>query len=177
MPHARTLAIGAVLVTVGYVGLTQAQLGPLNPPAGPIGDTGPDLGQLQASLDAAALTQGPWQVFVAPRSGILTEDRTGKQPIASGRVLVHSISASRADLTVFDGPATIDGNGNPTSGAFTPIGRVHSLLSTTGTSGRAAFSTETLQLDVIVENGLYALWTLEGASSTHVVILYRDLPD
>jgi len=58
MSHTPTLIIGTALVAVGYVGLTNAQLGPLNPPAGPIADTGPDLAQLQASLDAAAMTQG-----------------------------------------------------------------------------------------------------------------------
>lgn len=175
MPSARTLIVGAAAVAVGFVGLSFAQLGPLDPPAGPIADTGPDLGQLLVSIDAVALANGPWEVFTVPDSGRLA-DSPATQLVAPGRVLIHSVTiTSIGSVWIFDGPGTIGTPSNlVTSG--NRIAHVRQGRSTQGTSGRSQVGTQTLPLDVVVENGLYAAWTTEGGEVT-VTILYRDLPD
>ncbi len=182
MPSARTLIVGTAAVAVGFVGLSFAQLGPLDPPAGPIQDTGPDLADLEAQLNAlevsliqSELSRGPWEVFTAPDFGGLT-DRPSSQLIAPGRVLVHSVTiTSIGSVWIFDGPGTIATSSNlVTSG--NRIAHVRQGTSTQGTSGRSQVGTQTLPLDVVVENGLHAAWTTQGGAVT-VTILYRDLPD
>ncbi|MEL6330196.1 MAG: right-handed parallel beta-helix repeat-containing protein [Planctomycetota bacterium] len=87
-----------------------AQLGPITPPAGPVADTGPDLGQLQQEIEA-----------VEPRVAINATNTPGDADSffrisrPGSYYLTGKISASAAGFNIIEvaaGDVTIDLNGN-----------------------------------------------------------------
>lgn len=154
------LVCGAAIGGGSLLSVALAQLGPLDPPNGPVTNTGPSLSDLAANEPLP-------QTFAFPAVGNFS-DRAQGVLVESGRLIVECISVSGGRLTIFDGPGSVDNFGSPTSG--TVVARVSS---TWGSQTNASQNTDVLELGVLVNNGLYAAWDA-NYSTGHVTIVYRN---
>ncbi|MEL6330744.1 MAG: hypothetical protein AAFR38_13910 [Planctomycetota bacterium] len=150
-------------------------LGPLDPPAGPVADTSPDLAEIRAQLDAiqsqqvtTAMSNGPWEVEIV-ELGISDQDLS--VPIVPGRNLVHAVVVYRGFVQVFDGPGRVDNVGFPANGRM--IGLAEQFAANSG-GGFGEGSTHS-EINVVAENGVQLAWA--GFNSSSIVALYyRPLP-
>ncbi|MEL6328912.1 MAG: hypothetical protein AAFR38_04570 [Planctomycetota bacterium] len=151
----------------------QSDLGPLEPPAGPVSNTQPDLATLEANLTARidALTVQvsepvEFEVFNAPLFGPLS-DNLQAALVWPGRVYVKSMTTYFSRASVFDGPGQIDGNARPIQGQIR--GRSNAVYAADGGS-------VTTEFGFVVENGLYVAWDQSNSDNGFVTVIYRPLP-
>jgi len=172
MPANKTVAIVAGAVVAAGSLIAIAQLGPLNPPSGPVADTGPSLAELESGtgLPGGLLE---FEVFNAPADGAL-ETFLQSQLIAEGRVFVKSISGIFVRAAVFDGAGEIDLAGRPVA-PLQVVGRIYNNSVGTASDGLAAFSSTTVELNTVVENGLHlAVSSQESVGFVTVVFMRLD---
>lgn len=171
----------AAIATLIAAGATAIALGPLNPPAGPVTETSPSLAEIDAKLDQLVLNQSgtsetsaPFESFQAPLVGQLTSNLSGTL-IAEGRIYVESVTFARNNVYLFDGPGSIDNNANPIAGRW--IAKGTATAQGSGGVGLEDFTSITVPVQQIVEDGLYAAWKVDSGSVGSVYILYKDLPE
>lgn len=166
----------AALITAGTAAIA---LGPLNPPPGPVTESGTTLDELDAKLDQLLLgqpgsidTSGPYESFTAPDLGDFMTELDGEL-IVEGRVYVHSVSITFGSAALFDGPGSINSSVKITAGNW--IARPVHTYSVGGTNLGLQYTTVTKPVEQIVENGLYAAWVPRDSAGS-ITILYKRLP-
>jgi len=170
------LAIG---VGIGLAAYATAQLGPLDPPPGPVTDTSPSLGEIESKIDALqtgqsgeALPDGPFQVLAIPETGLLTSNLSTAE-LVTGPVYVHSITAYNARVVLFDGPGQINSSGNRLAGRW--VARNNTLFSAEG-DGRGPVQPVTVPVRQEFQDGLHAAWQPQDGDA-HFYILYTELQE
>jgi len=169
MPANKTVAIvaGAVVAAGSLIAL--AQLGPLSPPSGPVADTGPSLAALESGTGLpGGLVE--YEVFTAPQAGEIS-DQLQSSLVHSGRVFVKSLVAYNASATAFDGAGQIDSENRTVSG--TVAGRI-SIDTMIGNTQNFQASATTVELNVVVEDGLNVSWIRENTAG-FVTVVYLPL--
>ena len=168
MPSQKNIAVtAAAIVAAGsLISLAVAQLGPLNPPPGPVSDTGPSLAELQSGT---GLPGGvvEFEVFNQPTLHQFVSNLDADL-IAPGRVFIQSATVSRGRVTLFDGPGMTDSGGIVTHGDV--AGRVIQIQQSAGDRREV----ETVEFNTVVENGLYASW-VQGDGFGFLSINYLPL--
>jgi len=168
MPLNKSVALtaGAVLAAGSLISIAVAQLGPLNPPPGPVADTGPSLADLESGTGLpGGLVE--FEVFNVPQLHQFTSNLTG-QEIAPGRVYVKSVTVSRGRVTLFDGPGATDSNGVVTSGNV--VGRIVQFPASLGSTRE----TLVVPVNAVVESGLFASW-IQGDGFGFLSVTYLPL--
>ncbi|HVZ93496.1 MAG TPA: hypothetical protein VG797_03200 [Phycisphaerales bacterium] len=140
----------------------------LQPPVGPVAGTGRTLNEIydkvvavEAAVSAIQAPSGggsssaTWQyAYFEP-----TSNQSVPQLIVPGRVLVHAVVYYSMGVRAFDGSGGV---------------QVVNLRSAVNGSSWAITSTR-IEVDVVVENGLYASWNSVQAGSSNFTVLYRQL--
>lgn len=170
----------AVIAAATSAGALALAMGPLDPPPGPVTETGTTTDELNAKLDQLILAQsgtidtsGPYESFTAPDFGDFMTELDGEL-IVQGRVYVHSVSITFGTAALFDGPGALSSSERITSGDW--IARPVHSFSVSGSNLGVQYTTVTQPVEQIVENGLYAAW-IPRDSSGSITILYKRLPD
>jgi len=173
---------GASIATLGATALlANAQLGPLDPPAGVVSDTSPSLEDLQddiAALSAVVaddgVTEGPWESLVILPSDPSDDQTTTSLLVAEGNVLLHRCIVAGAFVVFFDGNGSVQDRGRNPNGDVIAHGRARGAGST-GSGGLTYYTSVDLPLDVRVSNGLHVCWDAVESESS-ITILYKPLP-
>jgi len=167
MPSQKNIAVtAAAIVAAGsLISLAVAQLGPLNPPPGPVADTGPSLADLESGTGLpGGLVE--FEVFNAPLSGS-PSNQFQSTLIADGRVYVKSITSYLLNATLFDGQGQLDNEGIPVTGEV--LARSNNDITVSG-NGVATYQTSRTDLGVVVEDGLWAAWENRGSDGWLTVV-------
>jgi len=162
----------AAMAVVGIGWAASAQLGPLDPPMGPIADTSPSLAELEAKIDAlgggTGIPVGGWDsFFVSPGT-----DQLSTIELATGRVLLHKIVVHRAVVVAFDGPGQMSSTGVPLAGE--PIGRAFMDFFAEDNVSKGQVTSIDHVFDTIAENGLHLAFDVKAGNAS-VQILYTQL--
>ncbi|MEN0019642.1 MAG: hypothetical protein AAF747_02030 [Planctomycetota bacterium] len=171
---------GGGIVAVTALALGAGQLGPLDPPEGPVTDTSPSLADVDAKLDAIIASQGDcdlceFEVFNAPATGPFL-DQFESVLVAPGRVYVKSVTVHFAVATLFSGAGgEVNTSGQVISGDV--VGRSVALFTSSG-NGRGGFNTSTVELETVVEDGLWVAWDSRASTDVgFVTVVYKMLDD
>ncbi|MEN0020769.1 MAG: hypothetical protein AAF747_07795 [Planctomycetota bacterium] len=172
---------GLALAGLGYLAMAQAPIpGGLEPPLGPVEDTTPSLAELEAKLDQILATRGEAVAEAAASVEVFYLQPSGSQTeaiqVSPGRVLFRGLSGFAVDAVVFDGPGEINIDGVVTTG--TPVARVASetvrVVTSSSGQGWIGLTSDSVNVDIVVEDGLYLAWGLDSANPS-VAVYYTPL--